>query len=148
MASINYSAKTVETLGEILNRKTSAAQLLKETQSGLNHIFENDHAAPEELIFELFKVPNKDEACIGKLLSMLKSYGLREDDPRLRPMMDMIKVIELEQEALTNEMKDPRHWNMSRAQFKSCISGSLVLITQALRNNLIVPSWQEFTDAI
>ncbi len=61
----------VETIGEILNRKMSTAteQLLKDAQTNLNQAYEADQP-PEELIFELFKVPNKDEACIGKLISV------------------------------------------------------------------------------
>uniref|UniRef100_A0A914WQN2 glutaminase n=1 Tax=Plectus sambesii TaxID=2011161 RepID=A0A914WQN2_9BILA len=146
MAGMTYTKNSAETIGEILGRKNSTAQLLKDAQTELNQMFEVDQQSPEELIFDLFKVPNKDEACIGKLISVLKSLGLREDDPRLKPMMDKIKEIEAEQESLGNETNDPRHWNLDKAQFKSCVSGSLVIITQALRNNLIVPSWQEFVE--
>uniref|UniRef100_A0A914W392 glutaminase n=2 Tax=Plectus sambesii TaxID=2011161 RepID=A0A914W392_9BILA len=146
MAGLTFSKNNVDTIGEILNRKSSAAQLLKDAQTGLNQAFEADQQSPEELIFELFKVPNRDEACIGKLIAVLKSFGLREDDPRLKPMMEKIREIEAEQELLSNETKDARHWNLDRAQFKSCVSGSLVIITQALRNNLIVPSWHEFVE--
>jgi hypothetical protein len=64
------NAIAVETIGAILNRKTSICQLLENTQSGLNQTFEVDQQSPEELIFDLFKLKDKDEACIGKLLSV------------------------------------------------------------------------------
>uniref|UniRef100_A0A914W2S0 glutaminase n=1 Tax=Plectus sambesii TaxID=2011161 RepID=A0A914W2S0_9BILA len=144
--ALNYSSKTLDAIGEILNRKTSVAALLKDTQAGFKSVFEADQQSPEDLIFELFKYKDRDEACIGKLLSVLKSFGLREDDPRLRPMTEMIKTIELEQEIQNNETKDPLHWNLNRAQFNSCVNGCLVIISQALGNNLIVPCWHEFCD--
>lgn len=49
---------------------------------------------------------------------MLKSFGLRDDDPRLQPMMQMVREIELEQEELENETKDPGQWLLNKQQFK------------------------------
>uniref|UniRef100_A0A914XA53 glutaminase n=1 Tax=Plectus sambesii TaxID=2011161 RepID=A0A914XA53_9BILA len=139
-----------KTIGEILNQNFPnpdlGKDLLKDSQTALNNAFEAEHCAPEDVIFDIFKTPGKEEACIGKLLSVLKSCGLRDDDPRLRPMMDKLREIAQEREALSNETRDLAHWNLDRAQFKSCVNGSLVIITQALRNNLIVPSWSTFVD--
>jgi hypothetical protein len=42
----------------------------------------------------MFKIPNKNEASIGKLIMVLKNYGLLESDPRLLPMMKKIWEIE------------------------------------------------------
>uniref|UniRef100_A0A914W1V8 glutaminase n=1 Tax=Plectus sambesii TaxID=2011161 RepID=A0A914W1V8_9BILA len=138
----------MKTIMEVLNDQTTMTKESKGGRTEISQAFDAEQQSPEELIFELFKTPNKEEACIGKLISLLKSYGLREDDPRLKPMMDKIKEIEEEQEAHSNETKDSLHWNFNRKQFKSCVIGSLVIITQALRNNLIVPSWNEFAEMI
>lgn len=51
-------------------------------------------------------------------MQMLKSLGLREDDPRLKPMMTKIKEIETEREKESQEIVDPGHWNLDKAQFK------------------------------
>lgn len=61
---------SVETIGEILNRKASVMNLLNNTATGLNHAFEVNHQSPEDLVFDLFKVPGTNEASIGKLLSV------------------------------------------------------------------------------
>uniref|UniRef100_A0A914UXU1 glutaminase n=1 Tax=Plectus sambesii TaxID=2011161 RepID=A0A914UXU1_9BILA len=143
-ATINNKAETIE---EIIKMHGA---LLKDTPAlkDVKKISESKQQPPEDLIFELFRVPNTDEASIGKLISVLKSCGLREDDARLRPMMDKIKEIALEQEAVTNETKESLHWNLDRPQFYSCIEGCLPLLAQALRNNMIVPSWHEFVNEV
>ncbi len=49
---------------------------------------------------------------------MLKSFGLREDDPRLRPMMEKVLDIELAAEEREHEAHDPKHWKLGRSEFK------------------------------
>ena len=122
--------------------------ILQLTADGLSNAFARDQKTPEELIFELFKIPNKNEASIGKLLTVLKSYGLQESDPRLKPMMDKIWKIEQMKEEVSNEAKDPKHWKLSQEDFKLCINESLTLISRTLQNNLIIPSWQQFCTII
>ena len=53
---------------------------------------------------------------------MLKNYGIRETDPRLEPMMCKIREIEAEKEERVNEARDPKHWKLSREDFKRVIS--------------------------
>lgn len=60
----------VNAIGEILNRKTSVAQIMSKTVEGLNHAYELRDSSPEDLIFDLFKMPNKDEASISKLIKV------------------------------------------------------------------------------
>jgi len=122
--------------------------ILQLTADGLSNVFARDQKTPEDLIFELFKIPNKNEASIGKLLTVLKSYGLQESDPRLKPMMDRIWKIEKMKEEVSNEAKDPKHWKLSHEDFKLCINESLALISRTLQNNLIIPSWQQFCTII
>uniref|UniRef100_A0A914BYA5 glutaminase n=1 Tax=Acrobeloides nanus TaxID=290746 RepID=A0A914BYA5_9BILA len=139
---------TVDQYRAILNRKSSICNILQKTADGLANAFARDQKSPEDLIYELFKIPNKNEASVGKLLSVLKSYGLQDNDPRLRPMMERIKKLEQEKEELSNEAKDPKHWKLKEKDFKVCITESLSLISRTLQNNLIVPSWLQFCDII
>ncbi|CAD5218157.1 unnamed protein product [Bursaphelenchus okinawaensis] len=134
----------VNTIGEILDRKRSVARIMSQTADGLNQSFEFKKCAPEDVVYDLFKVPGKDEASIGRLVSVLKSLGLREDDPRLIPTMEKIK----EYDHNMNDDFDVKRYRLPRDQFKDCIHPSISLISQALRNELIVPSWKEFTDKI
>ncbi len=43
---------------------------------------------------------------------------------------------------------DVRHYHLKRPQFRDCIHPCIVLISQALRNQLIIPNWVEFTAQI
>uniref|UniRef100_A0AC35U4D9 Glutaminase n=1 Tax=Rhabditophanes sp. KR3021 TaxID=114890 RepID=A0AC35U4D9_9BILA len=145
------SSATVNHLSKILDIKSSANNLntmLNETAIRLSDAFSREDKSEEDLIYELFKLPNKNEASIGKLISVLKSYGLREDDPRLLPMMDMIWKIEFEKEEKCMEMKDPKTWKLSEADFRLSIGGSIEIISQTLQNNLIIPSWTQFCSRI
>ncbi|KAH7725993.1 glutaminase liver isoform [Aphelenchoides avenae] len=128
--------------------KQSAAEMVQQTAESLSNAFACDEPSPEDLIFNLFKIPNKEEASIGKLIMVLKNYGLQETDPRLTPMMRRIKEIERAKEEQVNEAKDPKHWKLGKEDFKKCISESLALISQTLQNDLIVPSWGQFTSRI
>ncbi|KAI1726748.1 glutaminase domain-containing protein [Ditylenchus destructor] len=144
-----HSSNTVNQYRAILNRKASICNILQQTADGLGSAFHRGgDKSPEDLIFELFKIPNKNEASIGKLLMVLKSYGLHKNDPRLQPMMEKIYEIERETEEMDKEAKDPKHWKLKLDDFRMCISQSLNLISRTLQNSLIVPSWSQFCDII
>ncbi|KAK0395019.1 hypothetical protein QR680_001068 [Steinernema hermaphroditum] len=147
VSSIMHSSPAIRRTSMVYT-PSSSAQKLMDIASRLQRSPSRDLQTAEDLIFDLFKLPNRDEASIGKLLSVLKSFGLHEDDPRLRPMMDKVRAFENELEERLNEAKDPKHWKLRRTEFKKCIAESVVLITQALQNNLIVPSWSQFTTII
>ncbi|KJH44035.1 glutaminase [Dictyocaulus viviparus] len=102
----------------------------------------HESSSPTDLIFDLFKVPSKDYASITKLLKVLKSFGLREKDPRLKEMMSRVRKIE--------DLREDYHkgFHLHRHAFKKCISPSVQLISQALRSQMIVPSWGEFSERI
>jgi len=54
----------------------------------------------------------------------LKNHGLQKNDPRFAPMMRKISEIENEKEEKSNEARDPKHWKLSRNDFKRVISES------------------------
>ncbi|VDM67346.1 unnamed protein product, partial [Strongylus vulgaris] len=142
------SEKTLENLSGMLQRPVSMTSL-RQTLHNLSNPYEKESTRGlEDAIFDLFKIPGKNEASIGRLLTVLKSFGLRVDDPRLRPMMRRLKQIEKQEEAKMKEATEPKHWKLGRDQFKECIAYSVDLIAQALRNNLVIPSWHTFIDQI
>lgn len=53
---------------KVLNDQTTAAKLFKGNRTRLSQMFDAVHQSPEDLIFDLFKIPEKEEACIGKLI--------------------------------------------------------------------------------
>uniref|UniRef100_A0A914EL67 glutaminase n=1 Tax=Acrobeloides nanus TaxID=290746 RepID=A0A914EL67_9BILA len=139
-----FSQATLDTWSDVLEkRKASVQGILEKTIEGLNNTMASDES-PEDLIYNLFKIPNKEEASIGKLITVLKNYGLHETDPRLLPMMNEIRKIEQEKEEMFHEAKDPKHWKLNKKDFTRCITQSLALVTKTLQNDLIVPSWNQF----
>jgi hypothetical protein len=50
------------------HRKLSLSSAIQKTKEGLGNMFADDEQSPEELIYNLFKVPNKSDAFIGKLI--------------------------------------------------------------------------------
>uniref|UniRef100_A0A915BDL2 glutaminase n=1 Tax=Parascaris univalens TaxID=6257 RepID=A0A915BDL2_PARUN len=72
---------------------------------------------------------------------VLRSFGIREDDPRLKQTIEKMREFESQIE----DDCDTRHCLLTKDQFKDCIRPSINLISQVLRNDLIIPSWGEFT---
>uniref|UniRef100_A0A1I8BIG9 glutaminase n=1 Tax=Meloidogyne hapla TaxID=6305 RepID=A0A1I8BIG9_MELHA len=130
------------------HRKLSFTSALQKTKQGLGNLFADDEQSPEELIHNLFRVPNKSDAYIGKLIIVLKNHGLQKNDPRFAPMMRKISEIENEKEEKSNEARDPKHWKLSKNDFKRVISESMSLIVQTIQGDLIVPAWGHFTKII
>uniref|UniRef100_A0A7E4VR31 glutaminase n=1 Tax=Panagrellus redivivus TaxID=6233 RepID=A0A7E4VR31_PANRE len=140
-----YNRESINTLTDILKPKEPLSNIMSKTAEGLSKAYEYKTTSPEDLVFDLFKVQGKqDEASIGKLISVIRSFGLRDDDPRLRQTMDRIR----EYDQMNEEDNDVRHYRLNRAQFKDCVHPCIALISQALRNQLVVPNWPEFTSNI
>ncbi|VDO98231.1 unnamed protein product, partial [Heligmosomoides polygyrus] len=139
---------SVENLSGLLERPVSMTTL-SQTLNGLAHPYSKEATkGQEDVIFDLFKIPGKNEASIGRLLTVLKSFGLRMDDPRLKPMMKKLKQIEKQEEERMDEVLEPKHWKLNKDQFKECVAYSLDLIVQTLQNNLVIPSWATFVEEI
>uniref|UniRef100_A0A915PXD8 glutaminase n=1 Tax=Setaria digitata TaxID=48799 RepID=A0A915PXD8_9BILA len=137
------ASAAVDNVSKILknSRKSSITRLLNDTAKGLKHVLQFSHPSQEDLTYDLFKCTKKTgEASLGKLLSVLRSFGIREDDPRLKQTIDKMHEYELQIE----DDCDTRHCLLSKDQFKECIQPSINLIAQALRNDLIIPCWGEF----
>ena len=64
--------RLVQQYADIFDRKTSRPEALKKALDGLSNEFCRSNTSPEELIYELFKLPNKEEGAIGKLIAVLK----------------------------------------------------------------------------
>ncbi|KAK6103292.1 Glutaminase family protein [Brugia pahangi] len=125
--------------------KSSITRLLNDTAKGLKHVYQLSHPSQEDLTYDLFKCSKKpEEASLGKLLSVLRSFGIREDDPRLKHTIEKMHEYELQIE----DDCDTRHCLLNKKQFKECIRPSINLIAQTLRNDLIIPCWGEFTAKI
>lgn len=60
----------MDTWSKVLEkRKASVLPILEKTIESLNNTMASDES-PEDLIFNLFKIPNKEEASIGKLITV------------------------------------------------------------------------------
>ncbi|KHJ97370.1 glutaminase [Oesophagostomum dentatum] len=142
------SEKRLEDITEKTERSPSIASLFQ-TLRCLSVPYDKDTSkSQEDAIFDIFKVPGKNEASIGRLLTVIKSFGLRIDDPRFKPMMRKLKQIEKEQEAKLSETTEPKHWRLDKELFKECVAYGAPLIARILQNNLVIPSWHSFVEQI
>lgn len=87
---------------------------MNETMEGLNHSYEFKKSSQEDLIFELFRIRSTEEASMGKLISVLKSFGIRDDDPRMKQTIEKMMLYEQE----SGDDCDTRHNRLSREKFK------------------------------
>jgi hypothetical protein len=110
-----YNQKTMKTLANILKPTEPVSDVMSKTAEALSKSYEYKTTSAEDLVFDLFKAQgNKEEASIGKLISVLRSFGLKEDDPRLRQTMDKIR----DYDQMNEEDNDVRHYRLNRNQFK------------------------------
>ncbi|KAK0428799.1 hypothetical protein QR680_011009 [Steinernema hermaphroditum] len=140
----HYSQHTLGVLGSILQNADSVAQIMSKTAEGLDQAIDVHHPSSADLIYDLFKVSGKDEASVAKLLSVLKSFGIHKNDPRLKEVMERIQHFE----ALLDDEHCDRRLHLNRSQFRECVTPSVTLISTTLRNQLIIPNWAEFTSKI
>jgi hypothetical protein len=47
----------------------------------------------------------------------MKSFGLRDTDVRISPMMEKVRSFIEEHEQLNNEALDPKHWTLEKDMF-------------------------------
>ncbi|KAM9671659.1 glutaminase liver isoform, mitochondrial isoform 2-T2 [Trichechus inunguis] len=69
-------------------------------------------------------------------LKALKATGLQRSDPRLRDCMSQMR--RMVRESSSGGLLD-------RDLFRKCVSGNIVLLTQAFRKKFVIPDFEEFT---
>ncbi|CAD5218856.1 unnamed protein product [Bursaphelenchus okinawaensis] len=100
----------------------------------------NGTPASEEEIFKHFQIKDTHEASTKKLANLLNSRGIKLADPRIQKSRELLRHFM----RLRNGNKDTRHYKLSKQHFLECVRPSIGLITQAIQNNMIIPSWQSF----
>ncbi|KAH7728569.1 glutaminase DH11.1 [Aphelenchoides avenae] len=100
-----------------------------------------------EQIYEEFKLPDRDKASIGRLLSELNTRGLRKEDPRLRAMISRLRQLDDEFYHGGSE-SDRQHLCLRRHHFIECVAPCTSLLSSALRDQLVIPRFSEFTNKI
>uniref|UniRef100_A0A914WTX4 glutaminase n=1 Tax=Plectus sambesii TaxID=2011161 RepID=A0A914WTX4_9BILA len=109
------------------------------------------NVAVEDVIFDLFRFTDRESVSIPRFLRALGEYGLRKDDPRLKDMIQSLVDLETNTELdadLSDTISDQRHVELGRDAFKRCIAKSSVIITKALKNQLVIPDWGGFCNQI
>ncbi|CAB3405636.1 unnamed protein product [Caenorhabditis bovis] len=102
----------------------------------------------EDFIFSIFKIAKKEEASVGRLLMMLHKFGLRDDDPRLLPMMKKIDYYFKNEEEKSAEGSDHKHYILEKKRFLECVRLSMDVVGQVIANDLVIPNWSLFVSKI
>lgn len=102
----------MEYIGEVLERKKSVVPFLTQTINQLALVRNEKMERAADLICTLFRLPHGSTDCsFFRLIKVLKSFGIWENDPRLKQMFDRMKKHDEENE-------DSRQWAMSQEKFK------------------------------
>ncbi|CAD5225676.1 unnamed protein product [Bursaphelenchus xylophilus] len=95
----------------------------------------------EDEIFKRFQIEGTDEASTKELSDIVKTRGIRADDPRITTSKKLLRKFVKKR----NLDSDVRHYRLPKTEFLECVRPCLSLISQAVRNELIIPSWTPFT---
>ncbi|KAL0273652.1 UNVERIFIED_CONTAM: hypothetical protein PYX00_006278 [Menopon gallinae] len=94
----------------------------------------------EDILFEMFMLPETGLLSIGKFLAALRVIGISKHDPRLSEFMDGLKEIHRS----TQYEGSPETLKLDRETFKRVISPNIVLISRAFRHQFVIPDFQGF----
>lgn len=103
----------------------------------------------EDRLFEILSDPN-GRVSVAKFKSMLAFSGLRDTDPRLKECMaNFENVLQLNQP--DHDSKTTDYYGgltVDKKTFKDCIQDNIILISKSLKNDFIIPEWQNFKQEI
>ncbi|XP_071551699.1 glutaminase liver isoform, mitochondrial-like isoform X2 [Panulirus ornatus] len=110
---------------------------------------EDDSVTPinvEDQLFDMFKDEVEETVHMGRFLAALAETGLRKSDPRLSELrsnlMEVHTALENSKDMSISSLK------LDKNTYKSVIQDNIVLISRALRHQLVVPEWHDFTSYI
>ncbi|KAH1023318.1 glutaminase kidney isoform, mitochondrial isoform X1 [Dendroctonus ponderosae] len=105
-----------------------------------NYLCLGDNLRTDEVLFEMFKNEETGLLPIGKFLNALRATGLRKTDPRLKEMVDILKM--MSKGTTDGYSIDTQKLNLN--DFKSIIAPNIGLISRAFRRQFIIPEFQDF----
>ena len=100
-----------------------------------NGIFE------EELFRRCKKSEGDAKATSGVLLSALESMGILSDDPRLTPVMESLKEIQIKS---TGKIYSINNIKLDYNQFTNVVKSCKCLISDVLEGNVVIPEFDDF----
>ena len=98
----------------------------------------------EEELFRRCKNSDSDsKATSGVLLSSLESMGILSDDPRLTPLIDALKEIQLKS---TGKIYSINNIKLDYNQFTKVVKTCKCLISDVLEGNVVIPEFDDFCE--
>jgi len=106
-----------------------------------------DKRTAEDMLFDMYKDDGPEETLhVGRFISALMDSGLQRSDPRLKEFRDNLDeihhIISLKQDLSVTSL------HLTREQFNKVIRENLVLISRALRHQMVIPRWHNFCSSI
>ena len=98
----------------------------------------------EEELFRRCKNSDSDsKATSGVLLSSLENMGILSDDPRLTPLIDALKEIQLKS---TGKIYSINNIKLDYNQFTKVVKTCKCLISDVLEGNVVIPEFDDFCE--
>lgn len=100
-----------------------------------------DKGKTVEDVFLLYKNESGDTINVGQFISAVEKTGIRRTDPRLKELMEELEKLKSE----TGQKGIPlENINLQFDLFQRLIDKNLVLVSLALRGDLVMPDFEDF----
>lgn len=98
----------------------------------------------EDILFQIFVDHDTNLISINKFLTALSSTGIRISDPRLKETIDKLRKIARDKRIVGSI----ESMNLDHDTFKKIVRDNIVLISRALRQQVVIPDFAGFTKHI
>uniref|UniRef100_A0AC34FTI4 Glutaminase n=1 Tax=Panagrolaimus sp. ES5 TaxID=591445 RepID=A0AC34FTI4_9BILA len=103
---------------------------------------EIDNERNKQHLFDLYRNPETNKISVSKFLKELKNNGLQEDDPRISSIVRSLRNEGIKSAFERDDIE------LDREKFVSTLDDKTHVIKKALKNQMIIPNWQEFISEI
>ena len=100
-----------------------------------------------ETLFNLYKNNNTNMVNMGDIFAMIDNSGVRRSDPRLSTFLGKITE-NFGQPAGEDLNSFISNLNADEETFYKLVDDNLVLLYQIIRNNVVIPDWETFTEQV
>ena len=111
------------------------------SKSPITNSITDDHQKTEKALFSLYMNPSTEKINMGHFLLALEKTGIRRTDPRLKELIDDLEELH---DKIGEEGTTPENIDLSFDAFQRLIDKTLVLVSQAFSQKLVVPDFPDF----
>lgn len=105
---------------------------------------QKDQKSIEDILFQIFQDHGTNLISVNKFLNALASTGIRANDPRLKETIEKLRRIARDKRIVGSI----ESMNLDLDTFKKVVRDNILLISRALRQQVVIPDFASFTNHI